>query len=71
MILRNAFLYGVIPAYALVLAWSVRQSPAAQAEPEGGEAPSFWRRYFTGCATFPLLCLLLLATIPLFPGRVP
>lgn len=42
-----------------------------RAKPQRGDAASFWRVYFTGYATFPLLCLLLIATIPLFPGRVP
>ncbi|WP_371647971.1 MULTISPECIES: hypothetical protein [unclassified Streptomyces] len=71
MILLHTFVYGVIPAYALVLAWSVVKTSPPRAKPQRGDAASFWRVYFTGYATFPLLCLLLIATIPLFPGRVP
>ncbi|MFD9483639.1 hypothetical protein ACFWBX_06465 [Streptomyces sp. NPDC059991] len=71
MILRHLFLYGVIPAYALVLAWSAWRPASPHAKHDSTQAASFWRMYFTGCATFPLLCLELIATIPLLPSRLP
>ncbi|MFK8911639.1 hypothetical protein [Streptomyces sp. YS-3] len=73
MIVRTLFTYGLLPLYAVLLArsvWAARRQAGAPAAPPRGPLP-FWQHYLQHCAGFPLLCLVLISLVWVFPGRLP
>ncbi|MFD9791350.1 hypothetical protein ACFWXK_10405 [Streptomyces sp. NPDC059070] len=73
MIVRSLFVYGLLPLYGILVARSVRaarRKPTVPAAPPGQPIP-FWRHFLQHCAGFPLMCLLLISLIWVFPGRLP
>uniref|UniRef100_A0AAU2V713 Uncharacterized protein n=1 Tax=Streptomyces sp. NBC_00003 TaxID=2903608 RepID=A0AAU2V713_9ACTN len=73
MIVRSLFTYGLLPLYAVLLARSVRAARRKTATPAATprEPLPFWQHFLQQCAGFPIVCLLLISLVWVFPGRMP
>ncbi|WP_405749347.1 hypothetical protein OG232_04390 [Streptomyces sp. NBC_01411] len=71
MICRALFEYGVLPAFLVALGHHIlAKHRALSGTTPPKREPGFLVAYLTGCAAFPLFCLVLLS-LAMLPGRIP
>ncbi|MFE4960102.1 hypothetical protein ACFRCW_40580 [Streptomyces sp. NPDC056653] len=73
MNLRDLFLYGLLPAFGLLLVWHVAHSDrcrAAAVDEAARPAPPFWREYLRAWGIVLMAVLLLVLHIA-FSGHIP